>query len=114
MRRSPLLALVLILAFGAAAFFADITGRWVGSVSTPNGDFQIVYTFQATGETLTGALETPNGSGPIRDGTVNGDEIAFVIDIMDGAMRHTGTVTGDTLVLRSDFGELKLVRTPAE
>lgn len=114
MRRSPLLALVLILALTAAAFVANVTGRWTGSVSTPNGDFEIVYTFEAAGETLTGALETPNGNVPIREGTVNGDEIGFVIDIMDSAVRHTGTVTGDTLILRSEWGELTLVRTPAE
>ena len=114
MRRSPLLALVPILALTAAAFVADISGRWAGSVATPNGDFEIVYLFEATGETMTGSLETPNGAIPIRDGTVSGNEIGFVIDIMDSAVRHSGTVSGDTLILRSEWGELTLVRTPLE
>lgn len=114
MKRSPLIALVLVAAFTAAAFLADVTGRWAGSVDTPNGAFEIVYSFEASGETLTGSLETPNGSVPIREGTVSGNDIAFVIDIMDSAVRHTGTVTGDTLLLRSEWGELTLVRAPAE
>lgn len=114
MKRSPLVALVLVLAFTAAAFLADVTGRWTASVETPNGPFEIVYSFEASGETLTGSLETPNGPVPIREGTVSGNDIAFVIDIMGGAVRHTGTVAGDSLVLRSEWGELTLVRAAAE
>lgn len=116
--RSPLLALVLLLAVTATAFAADITGRWLGRVSTPNGDFELVYNFQVQGETLTGALSTPNGDLPLQDGKVSGDNLSFTMSFGENPVAYTGVVKGDTIVLTSNWGgedrELILTRAPAE
>jgi hypothetical protein len=118
MSRSPLLALALLLGFATAAFAADITGRWLGKVSTPNGDFELVYDFRVEGESLTGALSTPNGELPLSDGKVSGDNLSFTMTFGDNAVAYTGVVKGDTIVLTSEWGgearELVLTRAPAE
>ena len=118
MARSPLLALVLLLGFTAVAFAADITGRWLGSVSTPNGDFELVYNFQVQGETLTGALTTPGGDLPISEGKITGDNFTFTMTFNENPVAYRGTVKGDTIVLTSNWGgqdrELILTRAPAQ
>lgn len=116
--RSPLLALVLVLSLAAAAFAADITGRWLGSVSTPNGDFDLVYNFTVAGETLNGALTTPGGDIPLQDGKISGDSLSFTMTFGDNPIAYRGVVKGDTIVLTSNWGgqdrELVLTRAPAE
>lgn len=117
MKRSPLLAVLLLLCVTAVAFAADITGRWVGKISTPNGEFELVYTFQVQGETLTGSLTTPNGDLPISDGKVDGDNFSFSMSFNDNTIPYQGTVKGDTMVLRSQWQqgerEFTLIRSPA-
>lgn len=116
--RSPLLALVLLLTVAAVAHAADITGRWLGRVSTPNGDFELVYNFRVEGETLTGALTTPGGDLPLQDGKIQGDNLSFTMSFGDNPVAYTGVVKGDTIVLTSNWGgearELVLTRAPAQ
>jgi hypothetical protein len=118
MSRSPLLALVLLLGFTAVAVAADITGRWTGKVSTPNGEFELVYNFQVQGETLTGALTFPGGDIPISDGKIDGDSFSFTMSFNDNTIPYQGTVNGDTIVLKSQWqqGEREtiLTRSPAQ
>ena len=118
MARSPLLALVLLLGFTAVAFALDVSGRWVGSISTPNGNFELVYNFQVQGEALTGGLTTPNGEIPIRDGRVDGDNFSFTMAFGENSIAYTGVVRGDTIVLKSQWPqgerEFTLTRAPAQ
>jgi hypothetical protein len=118
MARSPLLALVLLLGFAAVAVAADITGRWIGKISTPNGEFELVYQFQAQGTTLTGSLATPNGDIPLQDGKIEGDNVSFTMPFGNNSIAYTGTVHGDSMVLTSKWpqGErqMTLVRAPAQ
>jgi hypothetical protein len=117
MFRSRLLALVLLL--GVTAFaFADISGRWLGKVSTPNGEFELIYDFKVEGEALSGALSTPNGELPLSDGKIVGDNLSFTMTFGDNPVAYTGVVKGDTIVLKSEWGgqerELVLTRAPAQ
>ena len=115
--RSSLLALVLLLAVTATAF-ANPAGRWLGKVSTPNGDFDLVFNFQVQGTTLTGGMSTPNGDLPLSEGKVDGNNVSFNLAFGDNAIAYAGTVTGDTMVLKSNWGgedrELTLTRAPAQ
>jgi hypothetical protein len=114
MPRSPLLAVVLLLGFASVAFAADITGRWVGKVSTPNGELELVYDFAVEGETLTGALSSQFGEIPLSDGKISGDNLSFTMTFGDNPVAYTGLVKGDTIVLTSEWGgearELVLTR----
>ena len=116
--RSPLLALVLLLTVTAAAFAADITGRWLGRVSTPNGEIELVYNFTVDGETLTGALTTQFGDLPLQDGKIQGETLSFTMTFGENPVAYTGVVRGDTIVLSSNWGgqerETVLTRAPAQ
>lgn len=53
------------------------------------------------GDTFTGTLELPFGEAKIQEGTIDGDEITFVVQIEtprgNFEMRYTGKVEGDSM-----------------
>ena len=53
------------------------------------------------GDTFTGTLELPFGEAKIQEGTIDGDEITFVVQIEtprgDFEMHYTGKVEGDSM-----------------
>lgn len=55
---------------------ADITGKWAGLVETDAGSGSPNFTFQQTGETLTGTYSGMLGETKLT-GTVKGDEVEF-------------------------------------
>ena len=100
MVRRALVAAILSALFAAASFAADINGRWEGTISGPNGDFQIAFNFKVEGAKLTGTVEGPNGDIPIEDGKVDGDQISFKTHFGDNEVNHEGTVSGDSIQLK--------------
>lgn len=110
MFRRALLAGILVLIFAAAACAADATGRWEGSLSGPNGDFQITFNFKVDGAKLTGTVESPNGDIPIEDGKVDGDHIYFITHFGDNVIKHNGTVSADSIQLKVEgpWGESEM------
>jgi len=110
MIRRAMTAGVLILLSGAVCLAANIDGRWEGTISGPNGDFQLVFNFHADGNTLTGAVETPNGDNPISDGKLNGDHLSFNTQFNGNVINHEGTLSGDTIQLKIEgpWGETEV------
>jgi hypothetical protein len=101
------LAWLLLLA-AAPAFAADVDGKWTGSIDTPNGPVQVVYTFKADGATLTGSTTGPDGAAiALKNGKVSGDKISFSMDISMGdaptTFSYTGVVTPTEIKLHTDF-----------
>ncbi|MBZ5610757.1 MAG: hypothetical protein LAP38_21040 [Acidobacteriia bacterium] len=79
---------LLVFAFMAVA--ADVDGKWTGTVSTPNGDFPMNFTFKADGGTLTGTMLGMDGKdNPIKDGKIDGSNIAFSVDLDFGGQSFT-------------------------
>lgn len=118
MLRRARLAGILVLMFAAAAWAADATGRWQGSITGPNGDIQITFNFKVDGAKLTGTVESPNGDIPIEDGKVDGDHIYFVTHFGGNEVKHNGTVSADSIQLKVEgpWGEsdMSLKRANAE
>jgi hypothetical protein len=101
------LALGLLLA-AAPAFAADVDGKWTGSIDTPNGPVMVVFNFKADGAKLTGTNIGPDGNAiPLKNGKVDGNNIAFSIDISFGAdpttFNYTGVLAGKELKLHTEF-----------
>jgi hypothetical protein len=102
--RSLLLASLLI---AAPAFGADVDGKWTGSVDTPGGPVQVNYTFKAEGAKLTGSTTGPDGNVvPIKNGKVEGNKIAFAIDLDFGqgpmTLNYTGVVAPTEIKMLSE------------
>jgi hypothetical protein len=94
---SPVLALVI----AALAFGADVTGKWTASFDTQIGVQNYTYNFKVDGSKLTGTAKSQFGETAITEGTVNGDDIAFVesLDMQGQPLRieYKGKVAGDEI-----------------
>jgi hypothetical protein len=109
-RRHLALAAALALFALPLAAQTGVAGKWNASVDSPQGPFALVFEFvvDAAG-TLTGTLQNEFfGSIPIKDATINGNDISFKVSIdggPNGAMNigYKGTVKGDELALTSKF-----------
>ena len=106
MQRRTLLGLAVVLALSAAAAWAaDVTGTWTGTISSPNGDFNLTYTFKQDGDKLTGTVTGPSDPIPISEGKVDGDKISFSVNVdMGGStvkFSSKGTINGDEIKLNT-------------
>ena len=90
--RRALLALVMTIGLAATAFAADVTGKWVGNVETPNGPLELTYEFKADGETLTGTVASPMGSLPLDKGKVAGKVLTYQVALEGNVITHEATV----------------------
>jgi hypothetical protein len=119
-RRNFALLTLLFALLAAAAWAADITGTWVGSMANGNNDFSLTYTFKQDGDKLSGTVTGPQGDPlPLIDCKIDGDRISFAVKVdMNGnpaTFSSKGTVKGDEIALTTtndagmDFGgEMKL------
>lgn len=98
------LSLLGALALGASMFAADITGKWVGKMETPNGSRDVNMTFKADGAMLTGSVSGRNGETPIENGKISGDDISFTVtrkfNDMEFKTNYKGKVSGDSIMLK--------------
>lgn len=107
----PLL-LFLFLAGGITTFAQNkIDGNWKGTRETPNGTFEITYTFKVNGADLTGTWKTQFGETKIEKGKVDGKKFSFTISFNDNTIENTGElVNDDEIMIKNERGELKLTR----
>jgi hypothetical protein len=88
--------------FLAAAFAADVTGKWAGDVPGRGGEAApSTFTFKQEGDKLTGSMTGPQGDIAIKDGKVAGDQISFntTLEFNGNSIKlvYKGTVAGDQI-----------------
>lgn len=89
-----------------SAFAGAVDGKWTGSVSTPNGDVPVVFTFMADGATLNGTMAGMDGMDiKIADGKVDGNNISFNVTLDFGGMpfklAYTGMLDGEQIKMKA-------------
>lgn len=104
-------AFLSFLLVSGAAFAADLTGVWVGQIPVGrNGDLQdIAFKLTQTGSSIGGKLYGDYKSSLIREGSVEGDQIVFIVlveeqagnQINESRYKYTGSLKD---------GELELTR----
>jgi hypothetical protein len=98
----------------ATALAADVTGTWTASTQTPNGDFQLTFTFKQDGANLTGSVQGPGGDPiTISNGKVDGDKFTFDDSFNGITIHHECTVNGDEIKMTAksdsaDFPAMQL------
>ena len=99
-----LLTLLGALALSVSMLAADINGKWVGKVETPNGSRDVNMTFKVDGTTLTGTVSGRQSDSPIENGKVSGDDISFTVtrkfNDQEFKTNYTGKITPDGIKLK--------------
>lgn len=97
MRKAVLIAFLCAVARIGAQSPAD--GNWAFTLSSPMGVVEAKVQMKSDGETLTGTFTVNGAEWPIEEGTIKGDEVAFVLNRPGAAMSYAmkGTVKGDTV-----------------
>jgi hypothetical protein len=91
----------------------SIDGTWNLTFGTPIGTQETTLEAKAVGGALTGAQSGRDGTQPIHDGVVNGDEASWSLAIsspMPMTLEFKGKVDGDAMsgsVKLGMFGETK-------
>lgn len=93
--RRVVAAVVAALAVAATAYAADVTGKWVGSVDTPNGPIELTYDFKASGETLTGTVTSAMGTVELSNGKIAGDALTYDVQIEAGKITHEAKINAE-------------------
>ena len=104
---------MLLFLVGGLTTFAQNTldGNWKGTRETPNGTFEVNYTFKVEGNTLTGTWKTQFGEAKLENGKVDGKKFSYTISFNDRKIEYTGEVINDDeLALKNEMGEMKLKR----
>jgi len=113
-RKITIAALLVCCAVVAFAAFADLTGKWKGTLKFGDNQIDLNYTFKVEGENLTGAIVTPQGELPIADGKIKGNDFSFSLDFNGTKIANTGKYYGDSTIITQDFGgnktNIKLTR----
>ena len=113
MIRRGLLTLVVGLAMTSAALAGDVSGRWVGSVDTPDGPLELTYDLKVDGETLTGTVTSAMGSVPLSNGRIAGAKLTYDVRIEMGTITHDAMVndSGDEIAIKAtgDWGTTEYV-----
>ena len=107
------LILTVLLLVGGTAVFAQngIDGNWKGTRETPNGNFEINYTFKVEGNVLNGTWKTQFGETKLEKGKVDGKKFSFTISFNDLTIENTGELVNENeIVIKNERGELKLTR----
>ena len=104
---------VLLFLGGSLPIFAqtNIDGEWKGTRETPNGTFELNYTFKADGKTLTGKLKAQFGEVQLENGKIDGNKISYSITFNGTTVDSTGEILNDNeILIKNQFGEMKLTR----
>jgi hypothetical protein len=82
-------------------------GNWTLKMSTPIGERSATVSLAAEGTKLTGTQSAEGLSGPITEGTANGNAVAWKVSItvpMPMTIVFVGSIDGDAMSGRMDTG----------
>jgi hypothetical protein len=104
--RFKVLAVVMVLGIiSAAAYAADINGKWVSEVAGMGGGdpMKIFYNFKVDGTNLTGTTGPEGSESPFSEGKIDGDNISFVIAFGEMKMKMKGKIAGEEIKLKMEM-----------
>ena len=103
----------LLLLLGSYTVFAQnaIDGNWKGTRETPNGTFEVTYSFKVEGNVVTGTWKTQFGEAKIEDGKIEGKKFSYTISFNEIKISSTAELINENeILIKNDRGEMKLTR----
>ena len=103
--------LILLFLGTSLTIFAQtkIDGNWKGTRETPDGTFEVNYTFKVDGKTLTGMLKAQFGEFPLENGKIDSNKISYSITFNGTTVNSTGEILNENeILIKNEFGEMKL------
>ena len=103
----------LLLLLGGYTAFAQnaIDGNWKGTRETPNGTFEVTYTFKVEGNVVTGTWKTQFGEAKLEDGKIDGKKFSYTISFNEIKISSTAELINENEILvKNERGEMKLTR----
>ena len=105
--------LALLIAVSRPAAAGDLLGRWTAEFDTPIGLQKYVFEFKKSADALAGEAtferSIGNGTAPLKNVKVEGDEVSFdeplSVDGADITINYSGTMVGDELKLTRTVGQ---------
>ena len=89
---------------------SKINGKWIGIVNGPQGEMELTFTFKVNGDTLTGTDSSSLGVIDLTNGTVNGNDFSFDVDLNGMIISHKCKyLIGDTIDVVADVMDQKVV-----
>lgn len=82
-----------------------VAGKWIVTVSSPEGEQESTMILEVDGNKLSGTYESMMGIADISEGTVTGNKISFTIDAGGMVITVNGTVSGNTMTGTIDIGD---------
>ena len=86
-----------------------VDGNWNLTLSTPMGERQTTLSVKSSGCTLTGTQGAEGESTEIFEGTVNGDDLAWKVSIVNPmplTLAFSGKVSGDSISGEASIGPM--------
>ena len=105
--------LILLFLVGSITTFAqtNIDGNWKGTRETPNGPFEVNYTFKVEGNVVKGTWKTQFGEAPLEKGKIDGKKFSYSITFNDMTINSTGELISENeILIKNERGEMKLTR----
>jgi hypothetical protein len=105
--------LILLFLGASITIFAqtNIDGNWKGTRETPNGTFEVNYTFKVDGKTLAGMLKGQFGETKLENGKIDSNKISYSVTFNGTTIDSTGEILNENEILvKNQFGEMKLTR----
>jgi hypothetical protein len=82
-----------------AAMAIDVTGKWNTTLNSQDGSINLLYTFKADGDKLTGTVSSGTSESTIDNGQIKGSEISFTVNRGGEEINNHGTVYKDSIGL---------------
>ena len=105
--------LILLFLGSSLPVFAqtNIDGNWRGTRETPNGVYEINYSFKVDGKTLTGTMRTSFGEVKLDNGIIDSNKITYSFTYNNTTIKSKGEILNENEILvKNQFGEMKLTR----
>jgi len=90
MKKTLITTALLLSVVVAFAFFAELSGKWTGTLHAPDGnDYPLNYTFKVAGDSLSGSGDGQSGKVDITHGKIAGNDFSFNIDVNGVDVKNT-------------------------